>query len=155
WRTAMLVIGDLVWLLVIPAALLVRSLPTSGAIRAAAVDHTGEQLTAWQAFRTPQFAAISLAYFACCGAHGGPIFHMVTAAIDRGVTAMAAATVLSVAGIASLGGRIICGLLADRVGAKPTLVTGLVIQAVAVSLYLFTRSLGTFYELAIIFGFAY
>ncbi|MGH7348511.1 MAG: MFS transporter, partial [Candidatus Rokuibacteriota bacterium] len=93
--------------------------------------------------------------FACCAAHSGPIFHMVTHAIDRGVTAMAAVTVLSVAGLASLGGKIICGLVADRVGAKRTLLVGLSIQAVAVSLYIFTRDLGSFYALAVVFGFAY
>jgi MFS family permease len=80
---------------------------------------------------------------------------MVTHAIDRGVPAMAAATVLGVAGLASLSGRIICGLVADRVGAKRTLLAGLAIQAVAVSLYLFTRELAGFYALALLFGFAY
>jgi len=69
----------------------------------------GREFTAVQALRTPQFAAIALAHFACCAAHSGPIFHMVTNAIDHGVSAMAAATVLSVAGLASLGGRIVCG----------------------------------------------
>jgi MFS family permease len=105
--------------------------------------------------RTPQFAAIALTHFACCAAHSGPIFHMVTHAIDRGVPAMAAATVLSAAGLASLSGKIVCGLFADRVGAKRTLVTGLALQAVAISLYLFTGGLGSFYTLALMFGFAY
>jgi MFS family permease len=68
---------------------------------------------------------------------------------------MAAVTVLSVAGLASFGGKIVCGLVADRVGAKRTLVVGLAIQAVAVSLYIFTRDLGSFYLLAVMFGFAY
>jgi MFS family permease len=76
-------------------------------------------------------------------------------AIDHGVPAMAAATVLGVAGLAALGGRIDCGLVADRVGAKRTLLAGLAIQAVAVSLYLFTRELASFYAVALVFGFAY
>src|SRR3989441_11007820 len=80
---------------------------------------------------------------------------MVTHAIDHGVPAMAAATVLSAASLASLSGKIICGLVADRVGAKRTLVAGLALQAVAVSLYLFTRELASFYALALMFGFAY
>src|SRR5262249_24512683 len=108
-----------------------------------------------QAVRTPQFITIALTYFACCAAHSGPIFHMVTHAMDHGVPAMAAATVLSAAGVASLGGRVICGLVADRVGAKRVLVAGLALQAVAVSLYLFTRDLTSFYGLALVFGFAY
>src|SRR5881628_434921 len=80
---------------------------------------------------------------------------MVSNAIDHGVPAMAAATVLSVASLASLSGKIICGLVADRVGAKRTLVAGLALQAVAVSLYLFTRDLTGFYAVALVFGFAY
>lgn len=157
WRFAMLVIGDLVWLLVIPAALLVRHpppLPSAGR-PAATVAVDERELTVAQALRTPQFAALALAYFACCAAHSGPIFHMVTNAIDHGVSSMAATTVLSVAGVASLSGKIICGLVADRVGAKRTLVVGLALQAVAVSLYLFTRELATFYAVALVFGFAY
>jgi MFS family permease len=156
WRTAMWVIGDLVWLVVIPAALLVRNPPERGeaagpSVRAAA----GPELTIGQVVRTPQFAAIALTHFACCAAHSGPIFHMVTHALDRGVPTMAAATVLSVAGLASLSGKIGCGIFADRVGAKRTLVAGLLLQAIAISLYLFTSSLTSFYALAIVFGFAY
>jgi MFS family permease len=156
WRTAMLVLGDLVWLIVIPAAFLVRNPPTSAV--AAALGTTardGRELSIGQVMRTPQFAAIALTHFACCAAHSGPIFHMVTHAIDRGVPAMAAATVLSVAGLASLSGKIVCGLVADRAGVKQTLIAGLALQAVSVIFYLFTRELGTFYALAISFGFAY
>jgi MFS family permease len=115
----------------------------------------GPSLTVGQALRTPQFAAIAFTHFACCGAHSGPIFHMITNALDHGVTAMAAATVFSVAGLASFTGKIVCGLVADRVGAKRTLVTGLALQAVAISLYLVTRELWGFYAVAMVFGFAY
>jgi len=156
WRSAMLVIGDVVWLVIIPAALLVRNPPASAtAAGSAAAARDGRDMTVGQALRTPQFAALALAYFACCGAHSGPIFHMVTNAIDHGITAMTATTVLSVASLASLSGKIICGLVADRVGAKRTLVAGLALQAAAVSLYLFTRELSGFYAVALVFGFAY
>ena len=156
WRTAMLTVGELTWLVIIPAALLVRE-PSAeaGGAPAATAGSDGRELTAAQAFRTPQFAAIAFTYFACCAAHSGPIFHMVTNAMDHGISAMAATTILSVAGLASLGGKIVCGLVADRVGAKRTLVVGLAIQAIAVSLYLFTRELVSFYALATMFGFAY
>jgi MFS family permease len=154
WRTAMLVIGDLAWLLIIPAALLVREPRAAAGTAASATAHGGE-LTVAQALRTPQFAAIALTYFACCAAHSGPIFHMITHALDHGVSAMAAATVLSVAGLASLGGKIVCGVVADRIGAKRTLLAGLAVQAVCAGLYLFTRDLPSFYTLALIFGFAY
>jgi MFS family permease len=153
WRTAMWTIGDLVWLVIIPAAFLVRN--PAADVGPAATAGGSPDLTIGQVVRTPQFAAIALTHFACCAAHSGPIFHMVTHAIDRGVPAMAAATVLSVAGLASLAGKIGCGLFADRVGAKWTLVAGLAMQAVAILLYLLTGGLASFYALALVFGFAY
>jgi MFS family permease len=157
WRTAMLVLGDLAWLLVVPGALLVRNPPARqpAAVPVETGEAEGRDFTVPEALRTPQFAAIALTHFACCAAHSGPIFHMVTNAIDHGVAAMAAATVLSAAGLASLSGRIVCGLLADRVGAKRTLLAGLAVQAVAVALYLVTRELVGFYAVAAMFGFAY
>jgi len=157
WRTAMLVIGDLAWLFIIPAALLVREPPaiTTANLRGATTGVEGPELTVGQALRTPQFAAIAFTYFACCAAHSGPIFHMVTHALDHGVAAMAAATVLSVAGLASLSGKILCGLVADRVGAKRVLLAGLALQAVAITFYLVTSELWHFYAVALAFGFAY
>ena len=157
WRFAMLVIGDLAWLVVIPAALLLRKAPEHPPAAAPGSRAAPERrdFTAAEALRTPQFLAIALTHFACCAAHSGPIFHMVTNAIDHGVSAMAAATVLSAASFASLGGRIICGLVADKVGAKQTLLAGLALQAVSVSLYVFTDSLASFYAVALVFGFAY
>ena len=162
WRTAMWVIGDLAWLVVLPTAFLVRNPPPAVAVPAAGGPRPtpsaavgAPDMTIGQVLRTPQFAAIALTHFACCAAHSGPIFHMVTHAIDRGVPAMAAATVLSVAGLASLSGKIGCGIFADRVGAKRTLVAGLALQAFAISLYLVGSGLGAFYALAVVFGFAY
>jgi MFS family permease len=155
WRTAMWVIGDIVWLVILPAAFLVRNPPKAAVAAGPAAAAGGPDYTIGQVVRTPQFAAIALTHFACCAAHSGPIFHMVTHAIDRGVPAMAAATVLSAAGLASLGGKIGCGIFADRAGAKRTLVTGLALQAVAISLYLLTSGLASFYALALVFGFAY
>ncbi len=152
WRVAMLVLGDLAWLVTIPVALLLRepaTVPAAAAAPAGPAYTTGEVLTA------PQFWAIALTHFACCAAHSGPIFHMVTHATDQGVAAMTAATVLGVSGLASIAGRIGGGLFADRVGAKPTLIAGLAIQAAIVLAYLFARDAVAFYALALVFGVAY
>ncbi|HSF06920.1 MAG TPA: MFS transporter [Methylomirabilota bacterium] len=157
WRIAMLVLGDLAWLIIIPAALLIREHPVG--VRAGRLDSkrvpAERDFSAAEVIRAPQFWVIALTHFACCAAHSGPIFHMVTHAIDQGVTAMTAATVLSMSGLASIVGRIGTGMLADRFGAKPTLVAGLALQAVMVYLYLFARDASTFYSLALVFGVAY
>lgn len=159
WRVAMVLLGDLAWLVIIPAALLVREqsadLSVSGVAQRAEAAGTSTDFSAADVVRSPQFWAIALTHFGCCAAHSGPIFHMVTHAIDQGVGGMTAATVLSVSGLSSVVGRIVTGLLADRFGAKRTLIAGLALQAVMVALYLFARDAGTFYGLALFFGATY
>jgi MFS family permease len=156
WRSAMLVIGGIAWLVIIPASLFLRRPPAPAHAGAATkVGMSGHEFTMAEVLRTPQFAAIALTHFACCAAHSGPIFHMVSYAIDCGVPSMAAAAMFGVAGLASLSGRIVCGLFADRVGAKRTLVAGLAVQALAVSLYVVTQGTTGFYALAALFGLSY
>ena len=154
WRMAMLLVGDLAWLVVIPLALLIQEPAAAPAARADTAA-AGPDFAAGAVLRAPQFWAIALTHFACCAAHSGPIFHMVTHATDQGVPAMAAAAVLGVSGLSSIAGRIGGGLIADRLGVKRTLIGGLVLQAVIIAAYLMAREVWTFYALAIVFGTAY
>jgi MFS family permease len=68
---------------------------------------------------------------------------------------VSAVTIYSMEGAAGLGGRLLFGVLADRVGAKRVLVAGLLIQAFAAASYLLVRQLEGFYLVAAIFGLAY
>src|SRR5206468_8295362 len=112
-------------------------------------------ISAAHALRSPQFLVLGLTFFACCAAHSGPIFHMVSYAILCGVTPMAAVSVYSVEGLSGLGGRLLLGVLADRLGAKPVLIAGLTVQAFAIATYLVVSRLGEFYALSVVFGIAY
>ncbi|MBI4589706.1 MAG: MFS transporter [Candidatus Rokubacteria bacterium] len=159
WRTAMLILGDLAWLVVIPAGLLIRNSPVDvGAVAHGDVSTDAGPIpshTAGSALRSLPFWTIALTHFACCAAHSGPIFHMVAHAMDQGVAKMAAATVLGVSGFSSIFGRLGAGLLADRFGPRHTLVATLGLQAAMIFLYLFTSDLTTFYALGLVFGVAY
>jgi MFS family permease len=155
WRLALLAIAVLAWALLLPAAMLVRRAPapaSDGGMNSAAGD---PGMTVAQALRSPQFLVLALTFFCCCATHSGPIFHTVSYAIACGLPAMAAVTIYSVEGLAGLGGRIVFGLAGDRFGAKPVVVAGLAIQALAAGSYFFTRQLGEFYAVAIVFGMAY
>jgi MFS family permease len=155
WRTAQLTIAIMAWVLLVPTALLVRRAPpaqTSGATASGAGD---DSMTVRQALSSPQFIVLALTFFCCCATHSGPIFHTVSYAIACGLPAMAAVTIYSVEGLAGLGGRILFGLAGDRFGAKPVVVAGLLIQALAAGTYFFVRQLGEFYAVAVVFGMAY
>ncbi|MBN8974389.1 MAG: MFS transporter, partial [Rhizobiales bacterium] len=112
WRTAMAVIGVVAWILLIPAAFLVRrapDAPADDATTATPADDNG--LSASAALRTPQFAVLAGTFFMCCAAHAGPIFHMVSYAMTCGVAPLAAVSIYSVEGLAGLGGRVLLGVL--------------------------------------------
>jgi MFS family permease len=79
----------------------------------------------------------------------------VSYAMACGLAPMAAVSVYSVEGLAGLGGRLLLGVLADRLGVKRVLIAGLLVQAFAMGGYLFVSRLGEFYLLAVIFGTAY
>ena len=154
WRTAMLTIAILAWSLLLPAALLVRR-PPAATLLPSAARQGASAVSAIEALRSPQFLVLGLTFFACCAAHSGPIFHMVSYAIFCGVPAMAAVSIYSLEGLAGLGGRLLLGVLADRLGAKPVLIAGLIVQALAIASYAFVSRLGEFYALAVLFGTAY
>ena len=156
WRTAMLVIGIAAWALLIPASFLVLPAPQGrGKIAATGRGVPETEWTAAQALRTPQFLTLAGAHFACCAAHSGPIFHMVSYAMICGIAPLTAVTVYSLAGFSGLGGRLLLGALADRLGAKPVLVGGLLVQALCIATYLAVAHLGEFYALSVVFGLAY
>ncbi|HEY4171893.1 MAG TPA: MFS transporter [Rhodopila sp.] len=155
WRYAMLALGLIAWAVILPAALLLRPAPAAvGETTAAGVARQSD-MTLAQALQTPVFWSLALANFACCAAHSGPIFHMVSYAADCGVAPLTAATVLGAAGLAAMSGRIVCGLLADRLGAKHTLAACLTMQAVSIGLYLAAHDLTTLYAVSMLFGFSY
>jgi MFS family permease len=154
WRPAMMIIGIAAWALLLPAGLFVRNAPQTGAA-AAPTSNEDHWATAKQAFRTPQFLILAGTFAACCAAHSGPIFHMVSYATLCGISAMAAVSIYSVEGLAGLGGRLLLGVLADRLGIKPVLTAGLLVQAFAIGSYLYVNKLEEFYVLAIVFGTAY
>ena len=156
WRTAMFIIGVGAWVLLVPAALFVRGAPRGAASANAPQPPSGPPAGCGaRALRTPQFLVLGLTFFACCAAHSGPIFHMVSYAIICGITPMAAVSIYSVEGLAGLGGRVLLGVLADRIGVKPVLIAGLLVQAIAIGSYLAVSELGQFYTLAVVFGAAY
>lgn len=153
WRTTQLIIGVAAWVVLLPAVWFIPAKPPA-AQAAAAVDGAPE-MRAGQALRSRAFLVLAVTFFACCATHSGPIFHTVAYAIGCGLPTVTAVTIYSMEGAAGLGGRLLFGVLADRLGAKPVLVAGLLIQAFAAASYLLVRELAGFYAVAFIFGLAY
>ena len=156
WRTAMLTIASVVAVVMLPVAFLVRPPPALSGLRTVATDaEDGAAMSVGQALRSPQFAILALTNCCCCATHSGPIFHTVSYAMACGIPPMIAVSIYSLEGLSGMGGRLVFGLLGDRLGAKRVLVAGLLVQALGALAYVFVRQLGEFYAVAALFGFTY
>jgi MFS family permease len=156
WRTSLQIIAALVAAVMIPLSFLVRRPPAlapgKGGLGA---SQERSDMTSAEALRSPQFMVLLLTNFFCCATHSGPIFHTVSYALTCGIPMLAAVSIYSVEGLAGLGGRVVLGILGDRLGAKRVLVAGLLLQACAALGYCFVRELSAFYAVATLFGFVY
>lgn len=157
WRSAMLSIAIGALIVIVLAALLIRRAPTVAepAPASGVVAEPKRASQAWSALRTPQFIVLAAVFFLCCAAHSGPIFHTVSYAMICGASALAAASIYSVEGLAGLFGRVIFGVLADRLGVRRVIVAGLALQAVGIYTYIYVSELPQFYLLAAVLGLAY
>ena len=158
WRTTMLIVSGVVAAIMIPVSLLVRrppaldAAPSAPAAGAAAMP---AEMSIGEALRSPQFIILIATNFFCCATHSGPIIHTVSYAVSCGIPMIAAVTIYSVEGFSGMFGRIVFGVLGDRLGAKRVLVAGLLIQAFGALGYAFVRELSGFYAVAALFGFVY
>jgi MFS family permease len=159
WRQSMLMTAITATCLIVPAAFLIRRAPS---VLAAAPSPTSDVAPAEPSptsmaaiFRRPQFFILAGVFFLCCAAHSGPIFHTVSYAMLCGASAIAAASIYSVEGMAGLFGRVAFGALADRIGVKRVIVGGLALQAVGIFSYIYVTELTHFYLLAVVLGLVY
>ena len=84
-----------------------------------------------------------------------PMVHLVPFALDLGIAPVRAAMVLSLIGAGSLGGRLLSGLVSDRLGRLATLAVGLSVQALAFLGFWCSSGVSLLYPSALLFGFAY
>ncbi|RYG98021.1 MAG: MFS transporter, partial [Alphaproteobacteria bacterium] len=84
-----------------------------------------------------------------------PIFHTVSYAMICGATLTAATGVYAIEGLSGLFGRLIFGVLADKVGVRKVIVGGLLLQAAGIYAYIYLGEINQFYMLAAVLGLAY
>jgi len=81
--------------------------------------------------------------------------HLVPYAQDRGLSPVAAAGLLSTMGFFSTVGRLIAGTIADRVGAKPVLYVGLLLQGILMLWLLRAETAWMLYLFAVLVSLSY
>ena len=158
WRHSMMILAVIAAAIMTPACLLLRRPPALAQPAVMAQTSTAEDqstMTPREAFLSAPFIILFLTNFFCCATHSGPIFHTVSYAVTCGIPLVTAVTIYSLEGIAGMPGRLVFGVMADKIGAKWIMVAGLLVQAVGAMGYFFAHDLAAFYAVAAVFGFIY
>jgi MFS family permease len=119
WRSAYAGLGALTFVLAFPAVALFVGRPPEEREVLAPKAPTAELpgLTGREALKTARFWLLAFTFFVVAGTAGGVVSHMVPLLTDRGISAQTGTTMVGVAGIALIGGRLFAGFLLDRIHA--------------------------------------
>jgi MFS family permease len=161
WRDAYVVLGALAAVVGAVAALALDDSPQD---RGLAPD--GEPSTAGTAIhphgasvrvavQSREFAVLYASGLLCAVGAFVPFVHLVPYATDHGVSAVAAAALISTIGIGSTAGRFLLGNFADRVGREAALSAMIAGMGVSLVVWLFASGLWGLMIFALIFGVFY
>jgi len=163
WRTSYILIGSVVLVIIIAAAQFLRRDPGqigqlpygAGEVNEQKSDWEGRGFSLREAMCTRQFWILFTAWL-CHGFLAFTIMvHIVLHAIGLGISATSAATVLSIMGMLSIGGRVMLGGAGDRIGYKQALIIGFGLMSVAFFELIIAKELWMLYLFTAIFGFGF
>ncbi len=164
WRTCYAIVGGVTLVVIVSLAQLLKRDPSvisqfpdgdSEAQAKILAARASEGFTREEALRTRAFWMLWAMYF-CYGFFlHATMVHIVPHATDLGISALSAAAILSIIGGMSSVGRISMGSVGDRIGNRPTVMTGFILAIVALLWLQIAGTLWMFYTFAVVFGFAY
>ena len=163
WRSTYIIMGTALFIFVISGAQLLRRDPaqmrllpygeaTGYSAKARPVE-TG--LNLGQARRTRRFWLLCLAYLTIFFCTLSIIVHIATYVHDIGLPASFGAIIVSVIGGASIIGRLIMGITADKIGSKGALLVCFAILVAAFSWLQLAGSLWALFLFALVYGFCH
>ncbi|MDD5127481.1 MAG: MFS transporter [Dehalococcoidales bacterium] len=160
WRTSYAVIGLIALVVIIISAQFLRRDPAQKGLLAygAAVANTESPhlkvagISIKEAIRTNQFWVICIFGFCAYSCLQTVMVHIVPHATDIGITAAAAATILSTFGFLSIGGKLVLGGVIDRIGSKRVAIIVFTMMAASFLWLLAADELWMMYLFAAIFG---
>jgi len=166
WQQPFIVLSIALFVIVVPLAQFMRHSPQRMGIRpyGDVRDTIGDKLPLLsaaegisfiQAVKTSRFWFFGLVVFSTFFCVHVVIVHVIPYAVDVGVPALVAASMLSVAAGGSVVGRLTIGLIADRVGGRLALSFCVILITLSLLCLLFIHDVWMFYVFSVIFGFGY
>jgi MFS family permease len=161
WRNTMFLLGGISWLIMFPAAQLLKKSPGEIGSYAdgdpapdpsqTATTET-EPLNIRRLFIDINFWAVFFIWLFMAFSMFFVMTHIVPHSVDIGFSEVEAATILSISGIAQIFGRLISGILSDRISAKGIAIVSSVLQFAAILSLVWIRELWLLYLYGFING---
>ena len=166
WRTSYITTGLATLVIVIAASLFLRRtpedmglLPLGAEAKSEGADLKNNQMekghSLAEAIKTRTFWVIGSINFIYVTASFVPMTHIVVHAIDMGIEPMIAASILAFIGGGQIAGRLVGGIISDRIGSKNTLLISLSLLAICLFWIIWIKEVWMFYLFALIFGFSF
>ena len=167
WHTAYLIIGLIAWSVALPLSLLLKkdprevgALPDGVKAYTEAAKSEGDSIqpidsSLSQLFRTRSFWLFVFIWFLFAACLFLIFTHLVPHITDIGFSAGQAAVVLILIGVASIPGRLLMGIVSDRLGRKLALIICTLLQSGAIVWLVWAQDLWSLYLFALVFGFFY
>jgi len=168
WRTAFLGMGILMWMVVIPLAMVVRERPEDmglrpdgdppegapGARGSDGIARAGDSAdyTLKQALASSAFWVIALTFFFSSLSHSVVFVHAIPALTDAGISAELAAFSVGLLTVVSIAGRLSFGYLGDFVDKRYLFLIGYTLQGAGVLILMIAREMTTVYLFVAVFG---
>ncbi len=168
WRASYLILAALVVVIALPVSRLMRLDPSEKGLLPYGMQEMETQsnenddspssladFSLKRAIQTTQFWLLAVMYASLVLAVQMVMVHLKAYAVEFNVPEMAAATAVGLVGGASIGGRIVMGILSDRIGKKASFSTAYVLMAAMMFWLLRARQPWEFYVFSTVFGFGY
>jgi MFS family permease len=163
WRTAYLVLAMVVFVTAIPAVIVIGKPPPAPAHTKSfqkGISKSGQSVrprgfSAREASKTAPFWMLMITGFVLSAGFYFVVSHIVTYATDIGMSITAAALILTTASIGGIAGTLFAWSITVKLGNKYALLVLIAGEALAMFLFIFTKSTWAFYAVAIMFGFSF
>jgi MFS transporter, OFA family, oxalate/formate antiporter len=120
-----------------------------------AVKHVATGLALREVLASRMFWIVVAAFFCYGFSLQAIMLHLAPHATDLGMSAATSAGILASIGGASIIGKVVLGVLADRIGNKRVYLVSFVLMIAALSWLLVARDVWALYLFGLVFGFAY
>jgi MFS family permease len=159
WPLAFLISGICAGAIVMIAALFLKPAPLNGVVSSsqnpAGKKEETIELTLIQAIRTRRMQIVMVVFLCFIFCNQLILVHYYNYATDIGIDPLAAAGLVSLMGIISIGGRLAMGVWAEKLGLYNTLILCCILLIVSLVGLAFFHSTWALYAFAVIFGFTY